>query len=190
MPILLIDNYDSFTFNIVEMLRCLSETSITIVKNDQLDFSTIGQFETILLSPGPSLPKDAGQLMEVFTQICPTQKVLGICLGHQAIAEFFGGRLIQLPEPRHGHTASLRLVNPHVLYEGIDMTKTRVGLYHSWTVNPDTLPPDLCMTAFSDEGHVMSLRHCTKRIHGVQFHPESFISSDGARMLRNFLNLA
>lgn len=190
MSILLIDNYDSFTFNIVEMLRCLSETSITIVKNDQLDFLTLGQFETILLSPGPSLPKEAGQLMDVFTQIRPTQKVLGICLGHQAIAEFFGGSLIPLPEPRHGHATSLRLVNPHVIYEGIDMAKTRVGLYHSWTVNPDILPPELCITAFSGEGHVMSLRHRTKRIHGIQFHPESFISSDGAMMLRNFLTLA
>jgi anthranilate synthase component 2 len=190
LPILLIDNYDSFTFNIVEMLRSISNHPITVVKNDQIDLSALSQFEYIILSPGPALPADSGQLLELFFHLNARHKVLGICLGHQAIAEFFGGQLIQLQEPRHGHATSLRLVNPDVLYEGIDITKTRVGLYHSWAVNQDTLPPELCITAFSEEGHVMSLKHRSKAIHGVQFHPESFISSDGARILQNFLKLA
>lgn len=171
------------------MLRSISNHPITVVKNDQINFSDLSRYEYIILSPGPALPADSGQLLELFDHLDTRHKVLGICLGHQAIAEFFGGQLIQLPEPRHGHATSLRLVNPHVLYEGIDIAKTRVGLYHSWTVHTESLPADLCITAISEEGHVMSLKHRSMAIHGVQFHPESFMSTDGARILQNFLKL-
>jgi len=188
LQILLIDNYDSFTYNIADGLRTLGYHDICVVPNKEVEVERASAFDKIILSPGPATPRESGRLMDLIQALAPTHSMLGICLGHQAIAEVFGARLLNMPQPRHGHISRLQIVKPHALFNGI--VDERIGLYHSWVVDEEDFPEDLLITAYSNEGHIMALRHKSYALHGVQFHPESYMTPSGLVMLHNFLRLS
>ena len=182
--VLVIDNYDSFTFNLVHALEKLG-CAVTVVRNDAFDGGLCESFDSILLSPGPGIPDEAGLTKQVIAQFAPTKKILGICLGHQAIAEVFGGKLKQPPTVCHGLQHEISVVADEPLFDGIDMPMT-VGRYHSWTVDP-LLPDVLEVTSVDARGNIMSLRHKSYNLRSVQFHPESILTPDGSKLLENWL---
>lgn len=186
--ILVIDNYDSFVFNIVQLLREASEApEFTVVRNDRIDFSVLGNYSGIILSPGPGLPSEAGDLLRLIDVCKNTHPILGICLGHQAIAESFGASLFNLPVPLHGHRSRLYQVDGgDLLLSGL-LQPIVVGRYHSWVVNPVTLPPELVVSSVDEQGNIMSFYHCELPVYGLQFHPESYISDCGRGIMRNWL---
>jgi anthranilate synthase component II len=186
LRVLLIDNYDSFTHNIVSLLNECGVDDVMIVKNDQIDFDVVENFDKIIISPGPKIPLESGQIIELIQRFAPTKNILGICLGHQAIAEAFGATLYQLPHPQHGAQIPLQIIGAHSLYKNIPQN-TIVGLYHSWAVNPENLPTEFLVTAINLEDVIMSIKHKTLSLHGVQFHPESYITKDGKKMMENWL---
>jgi anthranilate synthase component 2 len=185
--ILVIDNYDSFTYNLVHYLEDL-ECSVTVVRNDEITLEEPAHYDKILLSPGPGVPDEAGLLKELIKKYAPTKSILGICLGQQAIGEVFGGSLINLEKVYHGIATPIRFtVEDETLFTGIE-TGMEVGRYHSWSVNPETLPDVLEVTSVDSEGQIMSFRHITFDIKGVQFHPESVLTPSGKKILSNWLN--
>lgn len=185
MKVLIIDNYDSFTYNIVDALRTLGVVP-DVVRNDRLDMDAIADYDKIIISPGPGIPQEAGQLPEFLHRYARTKPILGICLGHQALGEFFGGKLRNLSEVYHGVATPIEIVKDDYLFEGVE-NGTKVGRYHSWVVESEGLPDELEVTATSADGAVMALRHRDLDIRGVQFHPESIMSLTGPRMLANWL---
>lgn len=188
--ILVIDNYDSFVYNLVQLLREAPEAPrFEVVRNDAVDFERLGEFGGILLSPGPGVPAEAGDLVRVVERCNGTHALLGVCLGHQAIAEAFGARLRRLENPLHGHRSVLRRVgNEDPLFRGME-GEIVVGRYHSWVVDEESLPAELAVGTVDEEGHVMSVYHRELPICGVQFHPESCISEGGALILSNWLQM-
>ena len=186
MRILLLDNYDSFTYNIVERLRSLGYTEVEHRYNDAFDIQEAFNFEAIILSPGPGIPQEAGCLLPLIRHLYPHRPILGICLGHQAIAEAFGGSLVNLPQPYHGIASNLLVSNAHDPLLGA-LHQTPVGRYHSWVVNEVGLPSCLQITARSDEGHIMAIQHQRLPVYGVQFHPESYMSTHGDDVFDRFL---
>jgi anthranilate synthase component 2 len=195
LRVLLIDNYDSFTYNIVALLQQLEVDDLTLRKNDEIEAAEASLYDAILLSPGPALPVASGNLLDIVRQLAPTHPILGICLGHQAIAEAFGGCLRNEALPYHGYQTSLRFVKPHHLFDGLPRdaedanlpASFKVGLYHSWSVDETNLPEALEVTAYSTEGNIMAMRHKTYNVHGVQFHPESYMTEYGKELIWNFL---
>lgn len=185
LNILLIDNYDSFTYNIVDTLRKLHYSTIQVLKNDEATPQIASNYDCILLSPGPATPSESGNLLAVLEYLKCSHPILGICLGHQAIAEVFGAELVNLTRPYHGFITHLKKVEADSILPEVE--SIQVGLYHSWTVAPQNFPSELCITSYSTEGHIMSLRHRELPIHGVQFHPESYMTPMGALMLKKFL---
>lgn len=188
MRILLIDNYDSFTHNLYHLLSAAVDdltVQIDIIKNDRLTPAQAAAYEKIVISPGPGLPCEAGDLMAVIDALHATHPILGICLGHQALAEYFGARLYQLPQPIHGGTSSLHTVAPTPIFRDLP-SRFAVARYHSWAIDPAFLPASLVVTAMADEV-IMAFSHVTLPIHGLQFHPESFCTEYGVQMIRNFL---
>ena len=173
--ILVIDNYDSFVHNAVQLLRESSEpVNITIQLNDRIDFEKFGDYDGILLSPGPGIPEEAGDLMAAIGQIVRQRiPVLGICLGHQALARAFGAELRQLSAPLHGHPTTLTVTDAGDLLLQKIAPPLIVGRYHSWVVDPDSMPEELIASSHDEAGHIMSFYHRNLPIHGVQFHPES-----------------
>jgi anthranilate synthase component II len=186
MKILLIDNYDSFTYNIVEHLRQCTNAEIVIVKNDEFEMDFALSFSKIIISPGPKIPSESGNILQLLKKIS-TQSLLGICLGHQAIAEAFGETIYNLQKPFHGAETELKIIKPHFIFDKID-EPIKVGLYHSWAVNNFSSNSVLEITSVSLENIIMSLKHKTLDIHGVQFHPESFISTQGKMILKNWVH--
>jgi anthranilate synthase component 2 len=186
LKVLLIDNYDSFTFNIVEMLRQLNVTDLSIVKNNEITAEQASHFDKIIISPGPATPQESGNIVEIIVQLSPTKSILGICLGHQAIAEAFGGTLQNLARPYHGFRAQLKIKEAGYLFKNLP-TEFQIGLYHSWIVEKETLPNCLEVTALSSENIIMSIKHKTFDVQGIQFHPESFMTEYGKEMIRNWL---
>ena len=186
--ILVIDNYDSFTFNLV---HCLKEIGceVTVRRNDKLELSEVEEFDKILLSPGPGIPDEAGLLKEIIEKYAPTKSILGICLGQQAIAEVFGGTLVNLDQVYHGVATTIeRVVDDEDLYK--DLSKEmEVGRYHSWVVSRE-LPKSLEVTSLDHNGEIMSLRHREFDVRAVQYHPESILTPDGKRMLENWIGQA
>jgi anthranilate synthase component II len=160
---------------------------ITIIKNDKIDFQAVQHFDKIIISPGPKIPSESGQIIELIKRFAPTKCMLGICLGHQAIAEAFGGSLYQLMHPQHGASTQLQFLKPHAIFDNIAANIT-VGLYHSWAVEAQTLPSDLIVTSVNNNGVIMSIKHVAYNIHGVQFHPESYITSQGKNIIQNWLD--
>lgn len=185
--ILVIDNYDSFTYNLVHYLEDLNCT-ITVLRNDEVDVDEVKNYDKILLSPGPGLPSEAGLLKQVITTYASTKSILGVCLGQQAIAEVFGGSLINLSTVYHGVSSTIKIiVNDEVLFNGLSDT-IEVGRYHSWCVNTTDLPEVLEATSIDENGNIMSLRHRLFDLKAVQFHPESVLTPQGKLILQNWIN--
>lgn len=184
--VIVIDNYDSFTYNLVHYLEDLN-CEVTVKRNDQLSLEEVAPFDNILLSPGPGIPDEAGLLKAIISEYAPTKKILGVCLGQQAIGEVFGGKLVNLDEVYHGVATKVSIcVDDETLFK--NMFKTiEVGRYHSWVVHPD-LPDELEATSFDKNGQVMSLRHKVYNVKGVQYHPESVLTPNGKQILQNWLN--
>ncbi|MEY4963080.1 MAG: Para-aminobenzoate/anthranilate synthase glutamine amidotransferase component [Bacteroidota bacterium] len=184
-PILVIDNYDSFTYNLVHYLEDL-DCEVTVYRNDEFEMEEIARFDKIVLSPGPGIPEEAGLLKQVIQQYGPTKSIFGVCLGQQAIGEVYGGTLSNLDKVYHGvATTVTKAVNDELLFEGLD-NEFEVGRYHSWVVDAN-LPDCLEATSFDENGQVMSLRHKTYDVRGVQFHPESVLTPNGKKMLENWV---
>jgi anthranilate synthase component 2 len=182
--ILVIDNYDSFTYNLVHYLEDL-DCDVTVKRNDQLTLAEVDEFDKIVLSPGPGIPDEAGLLKEIIAKYASTKSIFGVCLGQQAIAEVFGGSLINLDQVYHGIATKINITKDDILFEGMPK-EIEVGRYHSWVVNPN-LPEVLEATSFDVNGQVMSLRHKEYDVCAVQFHPESVLTPEGKKILENWL---
>lgn len=184
--ILVIDNYDSFTYNLVHLLQELNE-SYEVLRNDKFDFDYVDQFDKILLSPGPGIPNEAGLLMDVIRKYAPTKSILGVCLGQQAIAEVFGGTLFNLPKPLHGVASSIIVTDEsEKLFQDFPRD-SKIGRYHSWAVDPSTLPDVLKVTAVDENNIIMALAHKEYDVRGMQFHPESVLTDNGKTLIANWL---
>lgn len=187
MKILVFDNYDSFTYNLVQILRETGCASIDVFRNDRITLDAVDAYDKILLSPGPGIPSEAGILLPLIERYAPTKSILGVCLGEQAIGEAFGARLLNLPHVYHGIASRIEITEPDPLFNGIS-PHPAVGRYHSWIVDRDGFPSDtLKITAVDDEGHIMALAHRTYDVRGVQFHPESVLTPEGKRMIANWI---
>jgi anthranilate synthase component 2 len=186
MKILVFDNYDSFTYNLVHAVKKLGYPDVEVYRNDRIGLEEIDRFDKIILSPGPGVPSESGILLDVIRRYAQTKSILGVCLGEQAIAEAFGGTLINLTEVHHGVSSMLDVLEEDVLFAGLP-NQLEVGRYHSWAVEKSTLPDCLTITAVDEEGMIMALAHKTYDVRGVQFHPESVLTPDGERMLKNWL---
>lgn len=189
MNILLLDNYDSFTFNIAHIVRELGLTSdlhLDIIRNDKILLSDIAMYDKIILSPGPGIPSEAGVMPALLRRFGKEKPVLGVCLGHQAIGEVFGGTLINLSKVHHGVATQMEVVADDLLFNELPRTFD-VGRYHSWIVDSATLPECLLVTAVDAEGQIMALRHKEFPVRGVQFHPESVLTQHGFSMLKNWI---
>ena len=185
MNIVIIDNYDSFTYNLVHLIASLG-ANVTGLKNDNLDLVQLENFDKIVLSPGPGLPEEAGKTMDVIKTYASIKPILGVCLGHQAIALAYGASLTNLPTVCHGlSTIGLNLGNDPI-FKGLPV-KVAMGRYHSWVVTRESVCPPLEITALSDDGLVMGIRHKHLKLHGIQFHPESILTPEGKTIVNNWL---
>ena len=188
--IAIIDNYDSFTYNLVQLVE-QAGARVTVLRNDRFALPDLAAYDKLLLSPGPGIPQEAGLLMPVIRTYAATKPILGVCLGEQAIGDAFGARLCNLSDVFHGVQTEISLDGPGVaddyLFDGLPR-RLPVGRYHSWVVSRDGLPDVLAVTAVSDEGFIMSLRHRTLDVHGIQFHPESVLTPLGERIIQNWIN--
>lgn len=187
MKIAIIDNYDSFTYNLAHLVKELG-AEVTVRRNDQFQLPELEPFDKLILSPGPGIPSEAGLLLDVIRTYAGRKPMLGVCLGHQAIGEVFGGRLENLSSVFHGVATEGTQLQNDPLFDGLPARIT-MGRYHSWVVSREGLPECLEVTAESDEGQIMGLRHKDYDIHGIQFHPESVLTPEGRTIVRNFLNL-
>ena len=189
--IVIIDNYDSFTYNLSHLLKEVG-ADVTVFRNDQFRLEELQQFDKIVLSPGPGIPSEAGLLLDVIRAYAPTKPMLGVCLGHQAIGEVFGARLLNLDDVVHGVATPCRIVANDPIFDGL-LNKITVGRYHSWVVSQEDFPSCLEITAVSDDGgsvpNIMALRHREYEVHGIQFHPESVLTPEGKIIIKNFLDL-
>ena len=180
MKILLLDNYDSFTYNLLHVVKELGATDVEVVRNDQIELDEVDRFDKIILSPGPGIPEEAGLLLPIIKRYAPAKSILGVCLGHQAIGE-------NLKEVYHGVQTPVSIIRRDLLFEGLGK-EIPVGRYHSWVISREGFPDCLEITAESQEGQIMAIRHKTYDVHGIQFHPESVLTPQGKEMIKNFLN--
>lgn len=186
MKILVFDNYDSFTYNLVHLVEAITGTKTEVYRNDQLPLEKVKDYDKIILSPGPGIPSEAGELLPLIKAYAPSKSILGVCLGHQAIGESFGGTLVNLSTVYHGIATPIDIIRNDGVFKGLPK-QIEVGRYHSWVVSEDNFPKDLEITARDGSGMVMALRHRTYDVTGVQFHPESVLTPDGETILRNWL---
>ena len=185
--IAVIDNYDSFTYNLVHYLEDL-DAKVTVFRNDEFELEELQSFEKIVLSPGPGIPNEAGLLLDVIKKFADSKSILGVCLGQQAIGEVFGGQLINLAKVYHGVATSVKqIVTDELLFKGLP-ENFEVGRYHSWVVSNENFPEVLEITSVDENGQIMSLRHKTLDVKGVQFHPESVLTPFGKKILENWVN--
>ena len=187
MKIVIIDNYDSFTYNLSHLVKELG-AEVTVVRNDQFRLEELEQYSKIILSPGPGIPSEAGLLLDVIRTYAGRKPILGVCLGHQAIGEVFGAKLENLSDVFHGVATPCHIIADDPIFSGIPRDIT-IGRYHSWVVSREALPDCLEVTAESDEGQIMALRHRELNVRGIQFHPESVLTPDGRKMLQNWMFL-
>ncbi|WP_309939180.1 anthranilate synthase component II [Aureibacter tunicatorum] len=193
MKILVIDNYDSFVYNLVHLIKEVIEekdldASVDVFRNDQIDLDKVEKYDKVLLSPGPGIPSDAGICLDVIKRYGGTKSILGVCLGHQAIAEAYGGKLYNMPKVLHGVDTFVEIQSDKE-YLFFDVpSRTKVCRYHSWAVEPEDLGGELVATAVDDHGEVMALSHPYHDVRGVQFHPESILTSEGKVMITNWLS--
>jgi len=187
MKILVFDNYDSFTYNLVQLVKEIApNATVEVYRNDEIALDAIKKFDKILLSPGPGLPSESGLLLSVIKEYAASKSIFGVCLGQQAIGETFGGKLTNLAQVYHGVATNIHLTNSSNLFEGLPPS-FEVGRYHSWVVDEKDFPADLMITSKDDKGYIMSLEHKTYDVKGVQFHPESVLTPNGAKILTNWL---
>lgn len=187
MKILVFDNYDSFTYNLVQMIEQIMGEKVEVFRNDQIELAEIEKYDKIVLSPGPGIPSEAGILLELIKKYAPTKSILGVCLGQQAIAEAFGGSLINLTEIYHGVATTAQTIKKEAMLLKDLPQNLEVGRYHSWAVNPEDFPEELEITSVDENGMIMSLQHKTYDVHAVQYHPESILTPDGRKIIENFL---
>lgn len=185
---IVIDNYDSFTYNLVRYINISTGERPYVVRNDLVDIDIIDNFDNIVFSPGPGLPYEAGLMMDIIKKYYCSKKILGVCLGHQAIAEFFGARLKKLNSVKHGVSSNATIFDKSNIYKKIP-TNISVGRYHSWCVDEDNFPHNLIITSKSEDNNIMSLKHNKLPIYGVQYHPESILTPYGLKIINNFLKL-
>ncbi len=185
--IVVIDNYDSFTYNLVHLIKELTGNPVDVFRNDQIELDALDQFDTIILSPGPGIPEEAGRLKEIIMRFAPSKKILGVCLGQQAIGEVFGSQLKNLEEVFHGvETPMTQTDISCALFEGIDKTFP-AGRYHSWVIDKDTLSDELEITCIDEYDEIMGIKHKEYKVYAIQFHPESILTPDGETMMSNFI---
>jgi len=192
MNILVFDNYDSFTYNLVHLVEKITRVKVEVWRNDQIPLENVKQFDKIILSPGPGIPVEAGLLLPLIKEYASSKSILGVCLGHQAIGEAFGGTLVNLTTVYHGVSTPIEVKSENSkvkspLFSGLP-ERFDVGRYHSWVVSDQDFPVELEITAVDDNGYIMGLQHKTYDVQGVQFHPESVLTPDGEKILRNWLD--
>ncbi|MGI8584426.1 MAG: anthranilate synthase component II [Chitinophagaceae bacterium] len=189
MKILIFDNYDSFTYNLVHLVEKILHQKVDVYRNDQIALENVKEYDKIILSPGPGIPDEAGMLLPLIKEYASTKSILGVCLGHQAIGEAFGGTLLNLSTVFHGVATDCQLsTNNYKLFKGLSQ-KITVGRYHSWIVSDNDFPEDLEITARDENNYIMALQHKTFDVQGVQFHPESILTPDGEKIMMNWLEL-
>jgi anthranilate synthase component II len=191
MKLLVFDNYDSFTYNLVHLVEKILHQKVDVYRNDQIPLEKVKEYDKIILSPGPGIPSEAGQLLPLIKEYASSKSILGVCLGHQAIGEAFGGKLINLSTVYHGVSTPVKVINGNAsnkknLFEGLP-DEIQAGRYHSWIVAEDGFPGELTIRARDDNGYIMALEHKTFDVQGVQFHPESVLTPQGETILRNWL---
>jgi anthranilate synthase component II len=187
MKILVFDNYDSFTYNLVHLVEKITHEKVDVYRNDQIPMELVNNYDKIILSPGPGVPEEAGLLLPLIKEYAATKSILGVCLGHQAIGQAFGGALTNLTSVYHGVATPINVIKIDApLFEGLPAT-IEVGRYHSWVVNREGFPAELDITAEDELGFIMALQHKTYDVQGVQFHPESVLTSAGEQIMRNWL---
>ena len=191
MKILVFDNYDSFTYNLVHLLEKIIHDKVTVVRNDEIALEEVDKYDKIILSPGPGIPKEAGLLIPLIKEYAATKSILGVCLGHQAIGEAFGGTLVNLTTVYHGVALPVivdekRRITANDLFVDLP-TNMLVGRYHSWVIDKVGFPEELEVIAEDNNGYIMALQHKQYDIKGVQFHPESVLTPDGEKMVRNWV---
>ena len=186
MKTVIIDNYDSFTYNLAHLVKELG-TEVDVLRNDKFELEELEKYDKIILSPGPGIPEEAGLLLEVIRTYAGRKPILGVCLGEQAIGQAFGGKLTNLSEVFHGIQTNVKIKNKDYIFSGLP-TEIPVGRYHSWVVDTEEFPEELVITAISSEGQIMALKHRTFDIHGIQFHPESVLTPDGKTILKNWIS--
>jgi len=187
MKILVFDNYDSFTYNLVHTVKKIGYTDVDVFRNDAITLDEVEKYDKIILSPGPGIPSEAGLLLPLLQRYTPTKSILGVCLGHQAIGEVFGGELINLASVYHGVSTACSIVEKEApLFRGLP-PEILIGRYHSWIVDEASLPPSLQVTARDAEGFIMAMQHRSLDVQGVQFHPESVLTPDGEIIIKNWL---
>lgn len=197
MKILVFDNYDSFTYNLVHLVEKITHGKVDVYRNDELPMEKAKDYDKIILSPGPGIPSEAGMLLPLIKEYASTKSILGVCLGHQAIGEAFGGSLTNLSTVYHGVATPIQLIKKNSpltthpsqnnVFAGLP-DEIVVGRYHSWVINESGFPAELEVTARDANNYIMALQHKTFDIQGVQFHPESVLTPDGEKMMRNWLN--
>ena len=183
--IFLIDNYDSFTYNLLYYLEELG-CEVTVKRNDKFELDEISNFDAILISPGPGIPREAGKIIEVIKKFYNTKNIFGVCLGQQAIAEAFGGKIRNLKKVYHGVSSKITLTDSDLIFDDIK-SDLNVGRYHSWIVD-NPIPQELKVTSVDENGEIMSIKHKDFNVRGVQFHPESILTPDGKTILNNWIN--
>jgi anthranilate synthase component 2 len=193
MKILIFDNYDSFTYNLVHMVERITNEKTDVYRNDKISLESISEYDKIILSPGPGLPCESGLLLPLIKKFAPSKSIMGVCLGQQAIAEVFGGKLINLKNVYHGVATKIKIDEYRTKTQN-DVFKDfpsefEAGRYHSWVVDSENFPQDLEITARDENGLIMGLRHRTYDVQGVQFHPESVLTPEGEKMMRNWLSI-
>ncbi len=188
MNIVVVDNYDSFTYNLVHAIKKISGEPVDVIRNDELEVGDLDKYDKIVLSPGPGIPEEAGLLLDVIREYASKKSMLGVCLGHQAIGEVFGAKLTNMNRVLHGISTPVKQTDEDkVLFEDVP-EEFDAGRYHSWIVDQEDLPDCLQVTCLDAEGMIMSMKHREYDVHGVQFHPESVLTPLGEKIIANWLN--
>ncbi len=186
MKILIFDNYDSFTYNLVHLVEAITHSKVDVYRNDEIALEKVKDYDKIILSPGPGIPSEAGLLLPLIKEYAATKSILGVCLGHQAIGEAFGGKLINLTAVFHGIATDCTVSSDAPIFKDLP-PNIKVGRYHSWVISEENFPAELEITARDENNYIMALQHKSLDVTGVQFHPESVLTPDGKMILENWL---
>lgn len=187
MKILIFDNYDSFTYNLVHLVEAITHSKADVYRNDEISLDKIEEYDKIILSPGPGIPSEAGLLLSLIKKYAATKSILGVCLGHQAIAEAFGAKLINLSSVFHGIATACNISTEAPVFRELP-EHIQVGRYHSWVISEENFPDELKIIARDENDYIMALQHKGLDVTGFQFHPESVLTPDGKKILENWLN--